>query len=212
MIAFQLLWEFKNRLQCCTNESIILFFQSQDDGEEEEEEETGGKGKGKGKDMRAVGGESDDEGKPRSPPSGRPSGIGNKRISTSDDDSDVMPQVVRKKKARKLNDLSASSSEDDSDEDFQGSSAEASDSEDEDEEASDSGDSFVVDDDSDDDDVIHVSAKRKARAASPTIRRSTRSARKRNIRSTSISLTCRNSITKFVNNEKVLGGWLKSLY
>ena len=126
----------------------------------------------------------EDEDKPRSPPGVRPSGIGNKRISTSDDDSDVMPQVLgRKKKARKLNDLSATSNEDDSDEDFQGSSAEGSDSEEDDEEASDSGDSFVVDDDSDDDDVIHVRAKPKARAASPTIRRSTRSARKRNVRS-----------------------------
>lgn len=91
--------------------------------------------------------------------------------------------MIRKKKARKLNDLSATSNEDDSDEDFQGSSAEGSDSEDDDEEASDSGDSFVVDDDSDDYDVIHVRAKKKARVASPTIRRSARSSRKRNLRS-----------------------------
>ena len=94
---------------------------------------------------------------------------------TVNDDSDIMPQVTRK-----LNDLSATSNEDDSDEDFQGLSAEGSDSEDDDEDASDSGDSFVVDDDSDEDDVIHVSAKKKARAASPIIRLSARSARKGN--------------------------------
>ncbi|XP_059351404.1 uncharacterized protein LOC130695810 [Daphnia carinata] len=152
-----------------------------DEGDEEEEE-SGGKGKGKGPRSGVEGNSEDDEDKPRSPPGSRPSGIGNKRISTSDDDSDVMPQVLRKKKARKLNDLSATSNEDDSDEDFQGSSAEGSDSDDDDEEASDSGDSFVVDDDSDDDDVIHVRAKKKARVASPTIRRSARSSRKRNLR------------------------------
>ncbi|KAI9554559.1 hypothetical protein GHT06_019832 [Daphnia sinensis] len=152
-----------------------------DEGDEEEEE-SGGKGKGKGPRSGVEGNSDEDEDKPRSPPGSRPSGIGNKRISTSDDDSDIMPQVIRKKKARKLNDLSATSNEDDSDEDFQGSSAEGSDSEDDDEEASDSGDSFVVDDDSDDDDVIHVRAKKKARVASPTIRRSARSSRKRNLR------------------------------
>jgi hypothetical protein len=100
---------------------------------------------------------------------------------TVDDDSDIMPQVTRKKKARKLNDLSATSNEDDSDEDFQGLSAEGSDSEDDAEDAlSDSGASCVVDDDSDEDDVIHVSAKKKARAAFPIIRLSARSARKGN--------------------------------
>jgi hypothetical protein len=95
---------------------------------------------------------------------------------TVNDDSDIMPQVTRK-----LNDLSATSNEDDSDEDFQGLSAEGSDSEDDAEDAlSDSGASCVVDDDSDEDDVIHVSAKKKARAASPIIRLSARSARKGN--------------------------------
>ncbi|XP_045029400.1 uncharacterized protein LOC116923747 isoform X2 [Daphnia magna] len=152
------------------------------DEDVEEEEESGGKGKGKGPRSGVEGNSDEDADKPRSPPGSRPSGIGNKRISTSDDDSDIMPQVIRKKKARKLNDLSATSNEDDSDEDFQGSSAEGSDSEDDDEEASDSGDSFVVDDDSDDYDVIHVRAKKKARVASPTIRRSARSSRKRNLR------------------------------
>ena len=122
--------------------------------------------------------DNDNDGSEAEEKSIKPDGVGNKRISTSDDDSDIIPRVVRKKKARKLNDLNATSNEDDSDEDFKGTSTDVSDSEEGDEEASMSGSSFVVDDDSDSD-VVDVSVKRKARTASPTIRRSTRSARKK---------------------------------
>ena len=103
-------------------------------------------------------------------------------MSTSDDDSDIVPSRSRKKKkARKLNDLSATEDEDDSDEDFKGASTSASDSEDDEEAASESGSSFVVDDDSDSD-VIDVRPARK-KAPSPTVtRRSTRNSRRKNFK------------------------------
>ena len=66
-----------------------------------------------------------------------------------------------------------SDEQDDSDESFKGASSSANDSDEDDEEVSASGDSFVVDDDSDSD-VVHVRDKRKARAVSPVVRRSTR--------------------------------------
>lgn len=149
--------------------------------------------------------EEEEEGGRRSPRSTRPSGKGEKRISASDDDSDIMPRVIRKKKARKLNDLSATEDEDDSDEEFKATSEDLryfpimpqsflkridemyhSESEEDDEGASESGDSFVVDDESDDDDVVYVRGGKKGRAASPVARRATRGARKRYAKSKQI--------------------------